>query len=49
MSKLLHALTLLAALMLYRMMVPTTIPGNYAGSFSTNSQLYLTVAETGLD
>ena len=49
MSKLLHALSLLIALMLYRMLAPVAIPGNYAGNFSTNSQLYLTVAETGLD
>ncbi|EKV00480.1 hypothetical protein Lepto7375DRAFT_2596 [Leptolyngbya sp. PCC 7375] len=49
MSKLLHAISLLLAIILYRMLAPTPIPGGSIGNYSINSQIYLTTATTGLD
>ncbi|MEM8612433.1 MAG: hypothetical protein AAGF93_10480 [Cyanobacteria bacterium P01_H01_bin.105] len=49
MSKLLHAISLLLAILLYRMVAPSPAPGGYTGNSSTNSQIYLTTAMTGLD
>ena len=49
MSKLLHAVTLLVAIVLYRTVASAPMPGGYTGNSSTNSQIYLTTTMTGLD